>query len=307
MIGKIRSVTGDIDASKIKGTMIHEHIVFDISKIRGDNVSVLGGMDTISAIEAELKKLKGYGINSIVEQTNMGMGRNPLLLNEISSNTGVFIIAGTGYYKEGFYPDEVFKMSEREIADKLTQEILNGIEGTEVKAGLYGEIGSSHREIKTIEEKVFNAVIISHKETGAPISTHCELGTMGTEQMKIFDREVIAPEKVSFGHQDLNTDSQSQLQLLKWGAYVQFDTIGKVNYRADEDRMNNLLRLLDKGYEDKIMLSCDITRKTYLKAFGGYGYTNLYENFITKLVKLNLGQSIIDKLLIENPKKFLAF
>lgn len=307
MTEKLRSVTGDIDSSAVRGTMIHEHIVFDLSKSRGDSVSSLGGEDTIDAIETEFKKLQEYGINSIVEQTNIGMGRNPILLRKISQNTGMYIIEGTGYYKEGFYPEEISKMSEGEIADKLTGEILNGIEGTEVKAGLYGEIGSSHKALKPVEEKVFNAVILSHKETGAPVSTHCELGTMGLEQMKIFDRHGVSPDKVSFGHQDLNTDIFSQLELLKWGAYIQYDTTGKVNYRPDEERIDFLLRLLDKGYEDKIMLSCDITRKTYLKAFGGQGYVSLYESFIAKLLKHNVNQYIIDKMLINNPRKFLSF
>ncbi|WP_422444095.1 phosphotriesterase family protein [Thermoanaerobacterium sp. DL9XJH110] len=307
MVRKIRTVTGDIDGSDIKKVMVHEHLAFDLSRVRGDNTSILGDEETLPAICEEMQQLKEYGFNTIVELTNMGMGRNPLTLQRMAQTTGFFIVAGTGFYKEDFYPKEVFAMKDTELIDKLTAEILEGIDNTGVKAGVYGEIGTSFGRITPAEEKVFRAVARSHKITGAPISTHCELGTMGLEQRKIFEEEGVSPDRVSFGHQDLNEDMSVQLELLRWGAYIQFDTIGKAGYRSDEARIHNLLHLLDKGYENQIMLSCDITRKSYLKKFGGYGYTHLHTNFLSELKKRGVPGGVIEKMTIENPRRFLAF
>ncbi|HHW02540.1 MAG TPA: phosphotriesterase-related protein [Thermoanaerobacterales bacterium] len=304
---KIQTVTGEVKKDKIKGAMVHEHLAMDLSGVRGETTSILGNQETLPAISEELNTLKELGVNTIVELTNIGMGRNPGLLKELAEKNELYIVAGTGYYKEEYYPPEVVELSLEELAEKLTNEILSDMENTGIKAGVYGEIGSSYNVITPSEQKVFRAVARSHKVTGAPISTHCELGTMGLEQRKIFDEEDISPEKISFGHQDLNENIHEQLELLRWGAFIQFDTIGKVRYRTDEARIQNLLELLDKGFENNILLSCDITRKTYLKKFGGHGYVYLYESFLEKLQKQGVTCDIIKKMTVENPSRFLAF
>ena len=48
------------------------------------------------------KELKDKGIDSIVEVTNRGMGRDVLSMVEYLK-TGLNIIASTGFYKEPFY------------------------------------------------------------------------------------------------------------------------------------------------------------------------------------------------------------
>ena len=241
---KVNTVTGMISNDKVKGVMAHEHLAMDLSPIRGETTSILGNPETLPAIIEELKTLKGLGVNTIVELTNIGMGRNPQLLKKLAEETQLYIVAGTGYYKEEYYPSEVTKLSMEQLAEKLTKEILSGIDDTGIEAGVYGEIGSSCNLITPLEEKVFHVVARSHKVTGAPISTHCELGTMGLKQREIFDKEGISPEKISFGHQDLNEDIHEQVELLKWGAFIQLDTIGKIRYRSNEMRIQNLLELI---------------------------------------------------------------
>lgn len=304
---KVRTVLGDIDPQEIENTLIHEHLVMDLTQNRHDTTSILGTEETLAVQLAELNELKNLGFNTIVELTNIGMGRNPLKLKQIAETTGFNIVVGTGFYKEDMYPEMAFSLSEGEISELLANEVEAGIEGTGIKAGLFGEIGSSHNRITPVEEKIFRAAAKSQKRTGAAISTHCELGTMGFAQMKILDREGVNPARVSFGHQDLNLNQKEQRELLRWGAFIQFDTIGKTRYQSDEARLKNLLELLDAGFEDQIMVSGDISRKTYLKEFGGYGYTHVYSWFIEKLQSHGVNQTVIRKLLIENPRRFLSF
>jgi len=304
---KVQTVSGKISSDNIKGVMAHEHLAMDLSRVRGDTTSILGDPETLPAIAEELKTLKHLGANTIVELTNVGMGRNPELLKKLAQESELYIIAATGYYKQEYYPSEVAELPLEQLAENMAQEILSGIGDTRIKAGVYGEIGSSYNTMNPLEEKVFHAVAKSHKITGAPISTHCELGTMGLEQRKIFDEEGISPEKTSFGHQDLNKDIHEQVELLNWGAFIQFDTIGKVRYRPDEERIKNLLELIDRGFEDQIMLSCDITRKTYLKKFGGLGYVYLYGSFLDKLKAQGVGGETIEKFTVKNPRRFLSF
>ena len=56
-----------------------------------------------------------------------------------------------------------------------------GIDGTDLKAGIIAEIGSSEGKITSLEEKVFIAAALAHNQTGRPISTHTSFSTMGLE------------------------------------------------------------------------------------------------------------------------------
>lgn len=61
----------------------------------------------------------------------------------------------------------------------MVDEIEQGIDGTELKAGIIAEIGSSEGKITPLEEKVFIAAALAHNQTGRPISTHTSFSTMG--------------------------------------------------------------------------------------------------------------------------------
>ncbi|MNO39199.1 hypothetical protein D3C76_293210 [compost metagenome] len=300
---KLHTVNGLIDVMEISSTMIHEHLVFDLTHVRNDADSKLQSSDVIE----EIVGLKALGCDLMVEVSNIGMGRDPLGMLEISERTGMSIIASTGFYKECFYPSYVFESSSESLSEIFIHDIEVGMDGTSIKAGLIAEIGSSLNEITATEEVVFHAAIIAHQATGAPISTHCEIGTMGMQQLALFEKYGANLSKVSFGHQDLNLDINEQRELLRSGAYIQFDTIGKNNYRTDEDRALNLVRLLEDGFENSLMLSCDITRKSHLRQHGGHGYNHLFESFIPKLRDYGVTDNMLEKMLMVNPRHFLNF
>jgi predicted metal-dependent phosphotriesterase family hydrolase len=306
MTMKVHSVTGSIDSQQVQKTMIHEHLVFDLSGVRQE-VDQDSRLEDTPILDREIQILKESGCNTIVEVSNLGMGRDAKALYHIAKKHDLVIVASTGFYKESVYPAFVFEKSAEELAEIMIREIKEGMDDTDIKAGLISEIGSSLNKITATEQKVFQASIMAHKKTGAPISTHCEIGTMGKGQLEIFQRNEVNMNQISFGHQDLNTDIEEQLLLLNSGAYIQFDTIGKNSYRKDSDKVDNLLVLLDRGFEDQIMLSCDITRKSHLKAHGGHGYNHLFESFIPALVNSGVTKEIIENMFIHNPRKFLAF
>lgn len=300
----IHSVTGPVDVQSIRKTMIHEHLVVDLSGVRGDTDSILANDD---ALAFELNELKAAGINTIVEVSNIGMGRQAAELYEIAQRHGIIVIASTGFYKEPYYPAFVFEQPVERLAERMIRDIAEGMDGTTIKAGLIAEIGSSLNEITDAEQKVFLATAMAHKVTGAPISTHCEIGTMGGLQLALLEKLGVDPRRVTFGHQDLNTNTAEQRLLLQSGAYIQFDTFGKTRFRSDDDRADNLVRLLDEGFENQIMLSVDISRKSYLQLNGGHGYSHLFHTCIPLLADKGMDEVVLNKLLTENPRKFLAF
>ncbi len=206
--------------------------------------------------------------------------------------------------QDAFFPEHVATRSVQELAQEMVDEIEQGIDGTDLKAGIIAEIGSSEGKITPLEEKVFIAAALAHNQTGRPISTHTSFSTMGLEQLALLQAHGVDLSRVTVGHCDLKDNLDNILKMIDLGAYVQFDTIGKNSYYPDEKRIAMLHALRDRGLLNRVMLSMDITRRSHLKANGGYGYDYLLTTFIPQLRQSGFSQADVDVMLRENPSQF---
>ena len=299
----IWTVGGPISENELGRTYIHEHLSIDLSHIKKDDDAKL---NDIEGIVNELKELKKSGIDSMVEVTNIGMGRNIDVLIDIWKKTGINIIPSTGFYKEPFYPEEIYSLDYKDISKIIIDEIKKGINDTGIKAHVIGEIGSSKDVITDMELKLFKAGIYAHLETGNPIFTHTTLGTMALEQIALFKDYRVDMSKVLIGHLDLKCDYDYHLNIADTGCFLGFDTIGKENYEKDEIRIAHIKRLIEKGHMDQIVISQDITRKSHLKKNGGIGYSYITEVFIPKAISYGITERQIDHILVKNPKRLLG-
>ncbi|MDX8291455.1 phosphotriesterase [Metabacillus indicus] len=296
----IQTVIGKLEPHELGVCACHEHLYVDLSRIKKDDDTCL---EDIEVIIEDLNSFVSLGGKALVEVTNDGMGRNIQKLVEISRKTGVHIIASTGCYKDPFIPDSKLGWDRDDFGEWMVDEITEGIQQTGIKPGVIGEIGSSYNEFKPIETELFYGAIQAAKQTKLPLSTHTTLGTCALEQITLFQNEGLPLNKVVIGHQDLNVSDDSVLEVLKSGAFAALDTIGKENYRTDADRIESLMYFLEEGFEDQLLLSGDLTRKSHLKRYGGQGYDVVLRTFVPELKKRGVSSAVIKKLLVENPQK----
>lgn len=282
-------------------TWVHEHLHIDLSGFKNNLDCRLDQYDLICQ---EMKDLRALGVSNIIEMTNRYMGRNPQFMLDLMRDTGINVVACTGYYQDAFFPEHVAAHSVEQLAQEMVDEIVIGIDGTELKAGIIAEIGSSEGVITPLEEKVFIAAARAHIETGRPISTHTSFSTMGVEQLVLLQAHGVDLSRVTVGHCDLKDNLDNILRMIELGAYVQFDTIGKNNYYPDEKRIAMLHAIRDRGLLSHVMLSMDIPRRSHLKANGGNGYDYLLTTFIPQLRQSGFSQADVDMMLRDNPSKF---
>lgn len=282
-------------------TWVHEHLHIDLSGFKNNLDCRLDQYDLICQ---EMKDLWALGVSNIIEMTNRYMGRNPQFMLDLMRETGINVVACTGYYQDAFFPEHVAARSVEQLAQEMVDEIVIGIDGTELKAGIIAEIGSSEGVITPLEEKVFIAAARAHIETGCPISTHTSFSTMGVEQLVLLQAHGVDLSRVTVGHCDLKDNLDNILRMIDLGAYVQFDTIGKNNYYPDEKRIGMLYELRNRGLLNRVMLSMDITRRSHLKANGGNGYDYLLTTFIPQLRQSGFSQADVDTMLRDNPSQF---
>jgi predicted metal-dependent phosphotriesterase family hydrolase len=313
----IMTVLGPITPSELGPTASHEHCFAESTSNRNDEDTRL---DDLNVAVEELTAYKQAGGNAIVEVTTIDMGRDANRLAQLSAATGVKIIASTGFYKGNyspggersietweFLPESLRQASVAELADLFIREVCQGIAETNVQAGIIGEIGTSYGRILEDEARVFRAAARANRDTGVPISTHLTLGTMGMEQVKILKEEGANLDHVVLSHVDLVSSHSYHVELARKGVFLGFDTAGKEQYQSDATRVELIRALIRQGFEDQIVLSCDICRRSLLKQHGGRGYVYLLEVFIPRLEAAGIDQAAIHKFLVENPRRLLAF
>lgn len=263
----IQTTTGPIEASHLGRTLIHEHFLFGFVGFQGD--TTLGGFDEDFSIQENLKaiaKAKSYGIKTIIDATTNECGRNPLFLQKLSALTDIQIICSTGYYfaQESAFTywrfRSTFSNIEEEIYEMLHKEVTEGIENTNIRAGII-KLASGKDEFDPIEKMFFKSAAKINSETGVPIITHTQEGTLGPEQAKLLIENGANPQDIAIGHMCGNTDPDYHEAILKQGVYDSFDRFGLegelFQTPTDKERVALILELIKRGWEDKILLGHD--------------------------------------------------
>ncbi|MFD7663333.1 phosphotriesterase [Streptomyces sp. NPDC059788] len=306
MNSPLRTVTGPLPATAVQGPVLaHEHLALDLTR-SADRAALLKARHA-AAIADELADLReGFGLSLVIELTCRGMGRDFATLARISRESGVAVVAGTGWYHEAFHPAEVDGASVEELADALIEEIASGPGDDRVLPGVVGEAGSHGEAPSDPEVRTLTAAARAAVATGLSLATHTQLGRGGLAQLELLTAAGLAPQRISIGHQDLLDDPVAHRELAAAGAYVAFDTVGKESYQSDTARLRLLLALLDAGHADRVLLSCDISRHCYLVGEGGQGYGHLFRSFLPRVRAAGADEELIDLLTRRNPLRFLT-
>lgn len=297
----IRTVTGDIQPEELGNTLCHEHFIVDLDRVRHDGQSRI---DTPQEAEPEIRKAMAYGIRSAIEMTTIDMGRDLAKLKEISEDTGLHIIAATGFYLSEYHPAWLKDADPEEIADLFIRELTRGEEKTGIRPGIIGEIASSKDSFMGEEKKVLRAAGIASKATGAAVSTHTGRNT-AQETIEILLSEGVDPDRIIIGHQDLIDDTEYHLSLLSQGVNIAFDTCGKSAYMPDEARAKNALAIVKAGYRDHLLLSNDVSRRTYFTSYGKWGYTAANASVVPLMKKIGITEEDLEAFFHANPARIL--
>lgn len=300
---KVRTVLGDIDVEELGFTYTHEHLFCVPPANQPDRDFELSDYDCSLY---ELNEFKKVGGKTLVEGSTIDYGRNPEAYRRMSKSSGVNVVCTTGFNKYRYYQEWVKEATIDDLAAYMIRDIEEGCYGTDIKAGQI-KTGGSYNVLHPDEVKVTHACALAHQATGAPLWCHTEYGTMGNEIVEIYESHNIDPSKIVVGHSDRNCDPEYLLSLASHGVYVGFDGCGKIKYYPDSTRIEMLRILKDHGYINRIMISGDMGRASYLKGYGGGpGFAYIATKFIPRMLRNGFTQDDIDQIFIRNPKDWLG-
>lgn len=298
------TVLGPIAPHSLGLTLHHEHVVARPRGAGAEDPDLL--LDDPERALAELEQAFDAGLRAIVDMTPADYGRDVEALASIARRSRVHVVATTGHHKDKHAAPFLAGATTEEIAARNVREVIEGIDGTSVRAGVI-KAGTSLNAITVVEERVLRAAAWAAVATGAPVSTHTERGTMALEQLAILESEGLDPARVVVGHLDFTLDEAYLRRVLETGAFVSFDQVSKTKYAPDAARAAMVWRLVEAGYSDQLLLSGDLARRSYLRAYGGGpGLTFLVERFPRYLYDAGLDGATVRRLYVDNPARALT-
>jgi phosphotriesterase-related protein len=258
-------------------------------------------MRDLDLLTEELAIAKREGIACIVDAGHPDMGRDIGLLRQISSKSGLPIVAGGGFYTQPFYPREIGTMSEEQVFAALMAQV----EADPI--GAFGEVGSWDYMTKD-ERKVFRAIGRAHLATNIPIFTHTGIpGKSALEQLDILEDAGVDPKHIAIGHLGNLVDPNTEVHraMCRRGAFVGFDRQGGPN---DETVVPIVMSLIDAGYADNLLFSSDFSNANALKRNNKeLGYAKTLTVFVPKIKKAGASDEVLRQIMNDNPRRFLAF
>ncbi|MFC1919970.1 phosphotriesterase [Chloroflexota bacterium] len=302
---------GEVKSEDLGIVLVHEHIAAfprDYDLHPNPEFDEEGALNRVAE---EFLALKAYGVNTIMDATPPGFGRNMKYAIQLAEESGLNIILSTGLFLESAMPADTMDKETDELAYAMENELVAGIGQTNVKAGII-KVAVSNNNIAAFEVKALRAAARAHRATGTPIITHTEPGqSMGREQMDIFEDEGVAPSKIVIGHSCCCPDLEYHLDLLHRGVSVGFDRIGleRPDYVGDDVRLAAIAGLIAAGYGKQLLLSQDVVGIHPFPAdfsLPQRSYLYLFKDFIPRLRRAGVRQETINAILVENPRRLFS-
>ena len=314
----IHTICGELAPEELGFCQSHEHLLLSkgVSFIR--NPSLL--MDDEEKSRKELADYASLGGNALVEAQPVGCNRVAEGLLRLSEETGVHIIASTGFHKMIFYPEEhwIFSFDEDRLSDIFIHELTCGMYTDGDSALPSRDIPAKAGQIKCAidagkltpqYEKLFLAAGRASRLTGAPVMVHTEKNSDPAGLMEFLEKNGICPAHLIFCHMDRTfADIGLHKEMASCGIYMEYDTIGRLKYHSDEKELEIFVEMIASGYEDLLLASLDTTRarlKTYTP--DGVGLTYILESFLPAMHACGITEAQTEQIFRKNPARAFSF
>jgi phosphotriesterase-related protein len=317
----INTVCGPIGVDDLGVTLMHEHLVIAYPGWEADTRQPAMSREQIADVALDkVRQMQAFGIQSMLDPCPNDLGRDVELAAEVAERSGFNIICATGLYKEdeGGAPYWHFTRSlgrgVEAMAELFIRELTEGIGDTGIKAGII-KVATGEGRITDYEYEVLEAAALAAVETGAPITTHTDQGTMGEEQQKFLTGKGVPAHRIIIGHSCGSADRDYHLSILDGGSYLGFDRFGLEVLAPDEQRIQSLVALIREQREHRIVVSHDGVWCTRGQPFPEdmlammdpdvlFNPTHFHRNIIPRLLEEGVTREQIDTMLVDNPRRF---
>ncbi|GAB3490885.1 aryldialkylphosphatase [Spirosoma knui] len=298
----VQTVTGLIPAENMGLTLIHEHILVDFIGADAIHPDRWNRAEVVAKMLPYLQELKRLGCRTLLDCTPSYLGKDPLLLKELSERSGVTILTNTGYYgavDNKYLPAHALIETADQLADRWVADYEKGIDGTGIKPGFI-KISVNPGPLSDLHRKLITAAARTHKRTGLTICSHTGPYVPAFEQIDVVKQEGIRPDAFVWVHAQGN-NMVHYARAVREGAWVSLDGLDNSNVKQ---YVETLLLMKENRFLHRTLLSHDAGWFDPAKPNGGpigRDYTVLFKQLMPELNKRGFTKKDWKQLLVENP------
>ncbi len=317
-MSEVHTAAGTIDSSQLGRTLVHEH-VFVLGEEYRNNYQIDWDEDQkVADAVADLNELKALGIDTIMDPTVLGLGRYIPRIKKIAEQIELNIIVATGLYTFNDIPHQFHYQGPgllidvpEPLTDLFVKDLTQGIAETGVRAAFL-KCAIDEPGLTPGVERAMRAVGQASVQTGAPITVHTHANTKaGLVAQRVFAEEGVDLSSVIIGHSGDTTDLDYLSELAEAGSLLGMDRFGLDVFLPTKDRIDTIIQLVRRGYADRIVISHDAS--CFIDFFDPasrraiapkWNFRHISEDVLPAMREAGLADSDIDKILIENPRRY---
>src|SRR6056297_973219 len=305
------SVNGLTDTDSMGVTLSHEHVLVDWIGADSTGSHRWNRNEVVKKVLPFFLEAKENGVNTLMEFTPAYLGRDPLILQELSRLSGIQVLTNTGYYgavENRFMPHHDFNETPDELSQRWIEEFQSGIDGSEVRPGFIKISVGEQVSLSNLHQKIVTAAIKTHLETGMVIASHTIGDIPAFEQIEMLEAGGVSPEAWIWTHAQSGSP-EANIEAAKKGAWIALDNVryrpeaedgesGKISWYVDR-----ISQLKNEGLLNRVLISHDAGWYDPDRENGGEfrGYTDLFEYLIPELTEAGFSEVEINQLLVTNP------
>jgi phosphotriesterase-related protein len=314
---------GDVAVDDLGAVLMHEHVFIRTETMQWGWPG-FGGWDEekeITAAREWLTLLKRTGVDTILDMTIPGLGRDQALVARAAEGTGVRVMFATGYFTLDCLPfpfqyrgpGKFLDGDDRVLESLFERDVTAGMGDTGIRAAVL-KVVTDVRGMTEDVERLARAIANVAVRTGAPICTHAHAASRrGLDQQRIFAEHGVDLGRVLIGHCSETTDLDYLRRVIDDGSYVGWDRCGMDLEVPLETQLDTLAELCYRGYASRVMLSHDKgsfmdwwTNAEIDKAQPRWQATYLHLGVLPGLRERGVPEADIEQMLVRNPRDFFA-
>ena len=316
---QVQTMRGAIDSSQLGRVLVHEHIFLTDPEYIANYRPDFDEDEVVADAALELDALKALGIDTIIDLTVLGLGRDIPRIARVAERTKLQIIVATGVYSFDHVPESfafwgpglLHHADEDPMIGLFVRDIVEGIAGTSFRAGAL-KCAIDKPGLTPGVERIMRAVAKAHIRTGAPISVHtAPHQRTGLDAQRVFADEGVDLRDIIVGHSGDSTDIDYLMELADQGSILGMDRFGIDFVTTTPQRVAIIIELVKRGYADRMALSHDCVCWAYYlpsdqirrDLMPNHRYTHVCETVIPALLEGGVSQREIDAMFIDNPRR----
>ncbi len=309
----VMTVQGSLPTQDMGWTLPHEHLFLDERPLlTQESEPLIRDYEEISdVVLPHLNDRKAAGVTTLTETTAVGFGRSPEVLKQLSIDSDINIIMGTGVYLAAgadYIPEYVYSDTIEQLAGRWVDEFENGSSESSIRPGMLN-LGIKGGSLSDLDQKVIKAAAKSHLETGLVIGVHIgpwgelepgSLARAALETAELLASQVVSPSAFIWIHAQNEKDLGPALRIAGLGGYISFD-----GYRPGQETMyaEYVMRFKEAGLLSQLHFSQDAGWYKFSHENGGVfnAMTPIVTTLLPHLRSIGFSEQDIETIFVRNP------